>query len=127
MWPKNNKKYNLCRSGPNVLNFEFFFFFNFSLIILVDFFMSVQGCGQTQSLTTDAGHTLLCSAFVHFLVLYECSLCGIFLWTLITSELFLCIWCLFRPKFILFAQQVGICFCWLCSLQMSLHTWDTQG
>ena len=69
--------------------------------------MSVQGCGQTQSLTREAAHMLLCSAFVHFLVLQECSLCGIFLWTLITSELFLCIWCLFGATFILFAQASG--------------------
>ena len=95
------KKYNLYISGPTVLNFEFVFFY-FSLIIFMDFFMSVQGSGQTQSLTTEAAHILLCSAFVHFLMLHGCSLRGIFLWTLITSKLFLCIWCLFGAKFILF-------------------------
>ena len=79
--------------------------------------MSVQGCGQTQSLTTEAAHILLCSAFVHFLVLHECSLCGIFLWTLIASELFLCIWCLFGAKFILFAQASGNMFLLACLLQ----------
>ena len=45
------KKYNLYVSGPNILNFEFgFFYYYYFLIILVDFFMSVQGCGQTQAL-----------------------------------------------------------------------------
>ena len=83
------------------------FIYLFFLIILVDFFMSVQGCGRTQSLTTEAAHILLCSAFVHFLVLHECSLHGIFLWTLIASKLFLCIWCLFGAKFILFAWASG--------------------
>ena len=73
----------------------------------MDFFMSVQGCGRTQSLTTEAAHILLCSAFVHFLVLHECSLRGIFLWTLIASKLFPCIWCLFGAKFILFAWASG--------------------
>ena len=73
----------------------------------MDSFMSVQGCGQTQSLTTEAAHILLCSVFVHSLVLHECSLSGIFLWTLIASQLFLCIWCLFGAKFILFARASG--------------------
>ena len=66
--------------------------------------MSMQGCGLAQSLTTEAAHILFGSAFVHFLVLHECSLCGIFLWTLITSKFFICTWCLFGAKFILFAQ-----------------------
>ena len=73
----------------------------------MDFFISVQGCGRTQSLTTEAAHIFLCNAFMHFLVLHECSLRGIFLWTLITSKPFLCIWCLFGAKFILFTWASG--------------------
>ena len=48
------KKYNLYISGPNVLNFEFAFFLCVCLIIFMDLFMPVQGCGRTQSLTTKA-------------------------------------------------------------------------
>ena len=96
------------------------------LIIFVDLFMPVQGCGRTQSLTTEAAHILLCSAFVHFLVLHECSLRGIFLWTFIASELFLCLWCLFGAILILFCPgnweyvSVGFVCC-----KMSHHTLDT--
>ena len=100
-------------------------------MILVDFFMSVQGCGQTQSLTTEAAHILLCSAFVHFLVLHECSLHGIFLWTLIASELFLFIWCLFGAKLILFAQASGnmfllALFAAKCPITLGTPQWGVQ-
>ena len=111
------KKYNLCISEPNVLNLNLVFIYLFFSVIFMDLSMPVQGCGQTQNITTEASHILLCSAFVHFLVLHECSLCGIFLWTLIASKPFLCIWCLFGAKFILFAQASGNMFLLLCLLQ----------
>ena len=96
------------------------------LIIFVDLFTPVQGCGRTQSLTIEAAHTLLCSAFVHFLVLHDSSLHGIFLWTFIASELFLFIslsvwghiypFCLGKWEYV----SAGFVCC-----KMSHHTLDT--